>query len=116
MVRDQPPTALVATLVASAASPVLDARTIESARNALPSSSIPVWLAPGVAADIPFTAQHGDLRALSKRVRAALGGAPIDVVVQPAAGRRKKLLLSDMDSTMVGQECIDELAEHAGVK
>jgi len=49
-------------------------------------------------------------------VRAALAGAPIDVVVQRAAGRRKALFLADMDSTMIGQECIDELADHVGVK
>ena len=41
---------------------------------------------------------------------------PIDIVVQPAATRRKKLFLADMDSTMIGQECIDELADFAGIK
>ncbi len=41
---------------------------------------------------------------------------PVDVVVQPAAGRRKRLLLADMDSTMIGQECIDELADFVGQK
>ena len=49
-------------------------------------------------------------------MRAALAGAPVDVVVQPAGGRRKALFLADMDSTMIGQECIDELADHVGVK
>jgi phosphoserine phosphatase len=49
-------------------------------------------------------------------VRAAVPGACVDVVVQPAGGRRKKLLLTDMDSTMIGQECIDELADYVGVK
>ena len=46
----------------------------------------------------------------------ALAGAPIDVVVQPAADRRKRLFLADMDSTMIGQECIDELADFVGLK
>ena len=41
---------------------------------------------------------------------------PIDVVVQPLAHRRKRLFLADMDSTMIGQECIDELADYAGLK
>jgi phosphoserine phosphatase len=41
---------------------------------------------------------------------------PIDVVVQPAAGRRKRLFVADMDSTMIGQECIDELADYVGLK
>jgi phosphoserine phosphatase len=49
-------------------------------------------------------------------LRAALAGESVDVIVQGAASRRKKLLLADMDSTMVGQECIDELADLAGVK
>jgi len=49
-------------------------------------------------------------------VRAALGGADVDVVVQKAAGRRKRLFLADMDSTMIGQECVDELADFVGQK
>ena len=57
-----------------------------------------------------------DSRAVADRVRTALAGAAIDVVVQPAGGRRKALFLADMDSTMIGQECIDELADHVGVK
>ncbi len=39
----------------------------------------------------------------------------VDLVVQPSGGRRKKMLLADMDSTMIQQECIDELADEAGV-
>ena len=109
----------VATLISNPAAPSLDAAAIDRARGALPSPQAPIWLDPGVAADIPFTGdgantQAKDRRALAERVRAALAGAPIDVVVQRVAGRRKKLLLSNMDSTMIGQECIDELAEHAG--
>jgi phosphoserine phosphatase len=107
---------LVATLISSAASPVLDIRAIERVQSVLTSRQVPSWLEPGVAADVPFTARDGDLRALADRVRAALAGAPLDVVVQRATGRRKKLLLADMDSTMIGQECIDELAEHVGMK
>ena len=49
-------------------------------------------------------------------MRLSLAGGPVDVVVQPVAHRRKRLLLADMDSTMIGQECIDELADHAGFK
>ncbi len=48
--------------------------------------------------------------------RQARGDLPIDIVVQPQAVRRKKLFLADMDSTMIGQECIDELADFAGLK
>jgi len=111
----------VATLISNPAAPSLDAAAIERARGALPSSQAPIWLDPGVAADIPFTGggantQAKDQRALAERVRTALAGAPIDVVLQGAAGRRKQLFLADMDSTMIGQECIDELADFVGVK
>src|SRR5207248_5958698 len=50
------------------------------------------------------------------RLQRGRGDLPIDMVVQPAAFRRKKLFLADMDSTMIGQECIDELADLAGRK
>ena len=47
-------------------------------------------------------------------LRREAGGAPLDINVVPAENRRKKLLIADMDSTIIQQECIDELAEHAG--
>jgi phosphoserine phosphatase len=114
----------VATLISNPAAPSLDAATIERARRALPSAQAPTWLDPGIAADIPFApfagsqehTQANGKRALTDRVRAALAGLPADVLVQPMRGRRKRLFLADMDSTMIGQECIDELADYAGVK
>lgn len=70
-----------------------------------------VDLDPGRAADIFFA---GD----AKAVRAALQAMPgaIDVVVQPEESRAKALLVADMDSTMITIECIDELADYAGIK
>src|SRR6185312_10399174 len=53
---------------------------------------------------------------VTARLREAVGDLPIDIVVQPVIGRRKRLFLADMDSTMIGQECIDELADFAGLK
>src|ERR1700730_13862319 len=111
----------VATLISNPAAPSLDAATIERARRALPSAQAPSWLDPGIAADIPFAGSQEHTRAKRKRtlpdrVRAALAGVAADVVVQPVSGRRKRLFLADMDSTMIGQECIDELADYAGVK
>src|SRR6202041_2768842 len=53
---------------------------------------------------------------LGRDIRDIIGGMPVDVVIQPQDKRRKKLLVADMDSTMIGQECIDELADYAGVK
>jgi phosphoserine phosphatase len=108
---------LVATLISNPAAAALDGAALERARGALPSAEPPIWLAPAVAADIPFTAPPGsDHRALAEQVRAAVAPAPLDVVVQRADGRRKALFLADMDSTMIGQECVDELADYVGVK
>lgn len=58
----------------------------------------------------------GDLAALRIRATTAFAGLAVDVCVQPAEGRRKRLLLADMDSTIIGCECLDELADFAGLK
>lgn len=72
------------------------------------------WLDEDDAADIMIEARDADL----PRIRQALTGMwpGTDVIVQPAEGREKRLLVADMDSTMIGQECIDELADYAGKK
>lgn len=57
-----------------------------------------------------------DPDAAEARLRAEVNGFPIDVAVQDAESRRKKFLIADMDSTMIGQECIDELAAEVGLK
>jgi len=64
----------------------------------------------------PFEQGRDDIRTIESRLREARGDLPVDIVVQPRAFRRKKLFLADMDSTMIGQECIDELADFAGLK
>jgi phosphoserine phosphatase len=106
----------VATLIANPARPALDEAALGVARAALPCAEAPRWLDPGIAADVRFSADDTDDKATAERLRAALAGLPVDVVVQPAAARRKKLFVADMDSTMIGQECIDELADYAGLK
>jgi phosphoserine phosphatase len=93
----------------------LDASAVAQARSLLRNPGAAQWLAAATAADIAFTAVDGSLRALADDIRTTLA-APIDVIVQPAANRRKKLFLADMDSTMIEQECIDELADYAGLK
>ena len=111
---------LVATLICNPADPALDSTVVDGARAILPSAGPAQWLFDEVAVDIPFEGRASfesrDLRALENRLREARGDLPIDIVVQPQALRRKKLLLADMDSTMIGQECIDELADFAGLK
>jgi phosphoserine phosphatase len=67
-----------------------------------------------IAADL--FCEAGDDMLLEAAIRTALAGAAVDVIVQPAAVRRKALFLADMDSTMIGQECIDELAAYVGLK
>ena len=107
----------VATLISNPAQPALDEAALARARAALLGDArAPRWLDPGIAADIPFTPDGADDKAIAERVRGALAGRPIDVVVQPLATRRKRLFVADMDSTMIGQECIDELADYAGLK
>ena len=106
---------LVATLISNPVDPQLDTTAIDGARAALSSPSQAEWLFDEVAADIRFSSTE-DIRTISDRLRAALSELRVDVVVQPEADRRKKLLLADMDSTMIGQECIDELADFAGLK
>ncbi len=100
----------VATLLTNPNRPVLDRVTVESLRNAWGGGDA-VWLDPGVAAE--FAVQQ--MPANRWDVWQGLQGMGVDLVVQPAAGRRKKLLIADMDSTMIQQECIDELADEAGV-
>src|SRR5207344_2298337 len=110
---------LVATLICNPANPALDSTIVDGALAVLPSPGAARWLFDEVAVDIPFDYQvksPDDIKAIETRLQAARGDLPIDVVVQPVAARRKKLFLADMDSTMIGQECIDELADFAGLK
>ncbi|CAM5341863.1 Phosphoserine phosphatase OS=Afipia felis OX=1035 GN=serB PE=3 SV=1 [Afipia felis] len=106
---------LVATLICNPAQPTLDSTVLEAVRAILPRSSLAEWLDAGIAADIPFESEE-PAHAIADRLRDALQRIPVDIVVQPRLARRKKLLLADMDSTMIGQECIDELAAFANLK
>lgn len=98
-----------ATLICNPAHPVLDAPLAEALRNAWGGGAAR-WLNPGVAAEFALPAVPGN----RWEVWESLQGQGIDLCLQPAAGRRKRLLIADMDSTMIGQECIDELADLAG--
>jgi phosphoserine phosphatase len=101
----------IATLIAAGR---LDDRLIDRALGLLrevdPKATFSHWIDEGDAADLRVT---GDL----KSARWALSALEdIDIVVQPDEPRWKKLLVADMDSTVIGQECIDELADYAGLK
>ncbi|MFC6445987.1 phosphoserine phosphatase SerB [Shinella zoogloeoides] len=106
--------AFVATLVANPSNPVLTPAIAEKAADAVKASGL-YWLADGIACDIALR-DDSDPVAAEKTIRALIPGTPIDLAVQDAETRRKKLLIADMDSTMIGQECIDELAAEVGLK
>jgi phosphoserine phosphatase len=79
----------------------------------LPDVGREIWLSAGRALEIPF--DHDPVQVL-QRARAHFAGHPVDVNVLPSANRRKKLLIADMDSTIINCECLDELADMAGIK
>lgn len=99
-----------ATLLTAPDRPVLDRATAEALRRDWGGSALR-WLEPGVAAEFDLPALPSDRWAVWESLQAQA----VDLVLQPAEGRRKLLLLADMDSTMIQQECIDELADEAGV-
>jgi phosphoserine phosphatase len=107
----------VATLVTPDDRPALDDAVLAQAASLLPNAGGPEWLERQIAADIAFIpGGRSDLREAADQIRTAFRDMPIDIFVQPRAHRRKKLLLADMDSTMIRQECIDELADFVGLK
>ncbi|MER8519779.1 phosphoserine phosphatase SerB [Mesorhizobium sp. M1076] len=105
---------LIATLLSHPAGRALTPTLANMASRSVGASAVR-WLAEGIACelDLPETADASEITA---RLQAALASEPIDVAVQPAENRRKKILIADMDSTMIDQECIDELADEIGVK
>lgn len=106
--------ALVATLVANPSNPVLTPALGEAAFSAVDGAGL-YWLADGVACDIALKDGTDAATALAA-LRGVIGDLPVDAAIQAAETRRKKILIADMDSTMIGQECIDELAAEVGLK
>lgn len=105
---------LVATLIADPAKPELSPALADKAAEALRATGRD-WLAPGEALDLHLPGGMA-AEAAERELRHLLDGQPLDLAVQEADGRRKKFLIADMDSTMIGQECIDELAAEIGIK
>ena len=102
----------IATLIAADR---LTGGDISAAADALRAADIapgePEWVEAGSACDLPFA---GSIEAARLALEGLIPGA--DLVVQPRAGRARRLLAADMDSTMITVECIDELADFAGVR
>ncbi len=109
----------VLVLMANPAKPALDDAVIDAARRALDllgcETGPAQWLASGIAAEIPFTPSTGRSPALPD-LESAWADRPVDGAVLPVDGRRKRLLIADMDSTMIEVECIDEIADALGLK
>ena len=100
----------IATLLTNPETPKLDRVAVESLRDAWGGGDA-LWLDPGVAAEFALEVVPANLWEVWDGFQ-AMG---IDLAVQPAVGRKKRMLIADMDSTMIQQECIDELADEAGV-
>lgn len=100
----------VVTLITTPTERNLDAALVDNLRNAWGGGDAN-WLAVDEAAEFAVPTVPDN----QWDVWADLQNACVDLVVQPLEGRRKKMLLADMDSTMIRQECIDELAAEAGV-
>jgi phosphoserine phosphatase len=105
---------LVATLVSHPAQRLLTPTLANMAFEAVGASALR-WLSQDVACDLSLPEGLGKPEA-EQLLRNALGSEPVDIVVQQEAGRRKAILIADMDSTMIDQECIDELADEVGLK
>jgi phosphoserine phosphatase len=104
----------VATLIADPARRSITAEALGQAKAALGGEVRVHPLRDGVASDLLFGGSNA--AGAEAALRQALSGQPIDIVVQASRHRRKRLFLADMDSTMIGQECIDELADFVGLK
>ncbi|MTH34184.1 phosphoserine phosphatase SerB [Paracoccus limosus] len=98
------------TILAAPARADLSQSRLETLRQRWNAGHI-IWLNPGIAAEFPLDAVPGDFW----DVWQDLQDQGLDLAIQPTLGRRKAVLLADMDSTMIQQECIDELADFAGV-
>lgn len=98
------------TLLAAPSRADLPASLVDDLRSAWNGGHV-IWLAQGIAAEFPLAAEPADFWQVWERLQAE----GFDLAIQPTRGRRKAVLLADMDSTMIQQECIDELADFAGV-
>ncbi len=111
----------VLTLVAGTALPALPTAVVGRVLDALTQAGAqpgaPDELAPGRACDIPLRLADGpDAATVNGAVRAALGQTPVDAVLMPADGRKKRLLVTDMESTIIREEMLDELGGRLGLR
>ncbi|MBV8766150.1 MAG: phosphoserine phosphatase SerB [Hyphomicrobiales bacterium] len=105
----------VLVLASARQNPALGNEVLRACAGIVDRQAVAAWLDEGIAAEIalPMPIDHAGLLA---QIRERLGDAAIDLAIVPALARRKLLLLADMDSTMIEQECIDELAARIGLR
>jgi phosphoserine phosphatase len=108
--------AYVAVVISDPSAPAVEPALVAKISGLLPHAGAARVLNPGIAVEIPFARADRPSKEMQAALSAEIGSAPVDVAVLPQAHRRKKLLLADMDSTMIRQECIDELADYVGLK
>ena len=108
---------LVATLVSKREAKALTESLLAKLAPIVPQPVRVVQLERHIAADLIFPSEEGaSVGLIEAGLRQALGNEPVDVIIQPSLRRQKRLLIADMDSTMIEQECIDELADFAGFR
>ena len=105
---------IVATLISNPAAKLLSRPLANMAAQTIGASAIS-WLGEDIACDLALPEGLG-LAEAGAALRGALSSEPVDIIVHDLFSRRKKILIADMDSTMIDQECIDELADEIGVK
>jgi phosphoserine phosphatase len=110
----------VLTLIGNPENRKLDGTAVTAARATLArlgaQAKTDDWLAPGSAVDLPFQADAASATPIAAALRQDLAGIAADVAVQPANGRRKLLLVADMESTIIQNEMLDELADFVGLR
>src|ERR1700720_4787839 len=101
------------TIIAGAGTEILLQGRVREIRTALGAAE-PDWLAPGRACDLLLT--EGDATTAETAARQAIGDAAIDVLLQPATGRRKRVFVADLESTIIENEMLDDLADFVGLR
>jgi phosphoserine phosphatase len=104
----------VMTLIDSSVAQLPLPNIIAAIERVLPGIGAPDWLAPGTACDLPLRDIEPEMAQII--ARQAIGDAPVDMLVQPLAGRRKRVLVTDLESTIIENEMLDELADFVGLR
>ncbi len=115
----QTKTASILTIIAPEGQALLNDKALSNINDKLEIESEPQWLALDEAVDLKLDVEWNQKQALNDiktKISDLLQDQPFDFALQAIEHRRKKLLISDMDSTIIGEECIDEIAHMAGIK